>query len=134
MSWTAGLIAIDGCSAGGKSEIAKRLSRDLGCPMVSLDDYYLDSGLLDGERRLIDAVRYQDLADALRAGGNGAIFEGVCARAVLGRLVWPASVLHVYSRCQSQAGLPCDLDDLEREVGGTAELPPLRDPHYAVSI
>jgi hypothetical protein len=79
----------------------------------------------------MDAIDFQKLASALSSSGSNALFSGICARAVLGRLEC-IHVIHVYVQCLSSTNIPSDLDDLDLE-NGVGSLPSAKILAFDVS-
>lgn len=102
------LVAIDGVDGAGKTTLARRLSDTLGWPTVDLDDHIGPKG-----RSYVEQVLFDDLAEAIRP--RPVIFSGIHMLEVLERVGAAADFL-VYVVRLSQAGIPADLELIERDI------------------
>ncbi|WP_342235245.1 hypothetical protein [Inquilinus sp. OTU3971] len=102
------LVAIDGVDGAGKTTLATKLSATLGWPAVDLDDHIGPKG-----RSYVDQIIFDDLAEAIRP--RPVIFSGIHMLEVLDRVGARPDFL-VYVVRLSQAGIPADLDLIERDL------------------
>jgi len=82
-------IGIDGIDGSGKTHLARDLAKDLGTPLVCLDDF------LEKDRNsYVEFIDYKRLSDYLTSAEH-CVIEGVCLLQVLGHV--DARVdLHIY--------------------------------------
>jgi hypothetical protein len=83
-----GLIAFDGRPTAGKTPLALEMASRVGCTAVDADSFLVkDQGVF------VDALRFDDMRDAIEAGGPLVLLSGVCAHHVLERLGTPAAAV-----------------------------------------
>ena len=121
----AGLIAFDGCTAVGKTCLAKRISAALLGSEVIEVDYFLEPH----QDQYTAALRMIELREAVCAAlkrSRIVILDGICARDVVDRMgCKPAHF--VYVQRNSSAGVPQHLDILDQEE---SDAPSSYDPGY----
>lgn len=76
---TPAFVSIDGRCASGKSTLAEKMSHDIGCPVVHMDDFFLRPEQRTAERYAeaggnVDRERVWQLLNELKKG-NGAEFR-----------------------------------------------------------
>ena len=109
------VIAIDGFQASGKTTLARTLSKQLGIPAVSADDY-----LVKNQGAFFKYLKFEELSAALRAHERY-IFEGVCCLQILQTIGVAASAV-VYVKRMAVWGW-ADEDELESFVGAPSGEP-----------
>lgn len=113
-SVTAGLVTFDGCTSAGKTTLAATVSKELGLPLVDLDDY-----VVRNEGHFVNALRSDELKAKIEtelAQSPVVLVSGVCMQEVLRLIAIPAAT-SVYVQRNTAVGLPGDLDFIDAESG-----------------
>lgn len=106
------IIAVEGASGSGKSELGEKLARGSRAHVVSTDRYYNEGVLGD---RYQDGLRLDELKEdliPLRTESERLVVEGICLRDTLG-LIGLKPDAYVYCRRISPAGVWNDDPELE---------------------
>ena len=110
----AGIVMLDGCTAAGKTVLARDLAERLQAGVVDVDGY------IDRHQdTFVGALRVDELKSATEGAlaRSGIVFvSGICARDVADR-AGLAPVLFVYVKRKTLAGVMADMDILDAEDG-----------------
>ena len=108
------IIGIDGWTSAGKTSLAKRLAE-----ITSGSKYDLDAALIADQCRYVDAIKLDEVRNAI-SSSNGILFlSGICLREILHRVGCPATA-YIYVKRMAIWGWAD-----EDEVNGTG-LPEIR--------
>ena len=97
------IIAIEGFTLSGKTYLGNRLSKDLGCSLLSTDEYVIERG---GNFYWVDRLNLSLLSDNINRSlqkNQLTIIEGICLRDTLNRIHIEPS-LYVYVKSLTKTG------------------------------
>lgn len=105
------LIGIDGFLGAGKTTLAEKLSGDIVCRFISLDNY-----LNKNKGTYLDNINYRKLSRTVSSQSGSLIIEGICLLSILKRCSIMPNIL-IYIKRFDKNGIWIDEDELAGEEG-----------------